>query len=248
MLLLVVLLAALSASKEVVHDQFIVSLRSPPTAALVLSLSNNVTVLRTWSFGTFAALLVQTSSRLALDHMALLPQVAHIESNAVVRINQQCKTEDDATWGINRINQVSPQLDGMFRFTPDEAGAGVVVYVVDTGIRLDHIEFGGRAVWGTNTIDKIDSDQNGHGTHAAGTAGGSMYGIAKRCTLVAVKVLDAQGSGTYASIIDGLAWVVGYNNGKKAKGVINMSLGGGKNQALNNATDAASRAGILVRR
>lgn len=134
--------------------------------------------------------------------------------------------------------------------------SNVVGYVIDTGIYIGHNDFGGRAVWGYNAVDSADSDGNGHGTHCAGTMAGSTYGLHKTGTLKAVKVLNAGGSGTTAGVIDGVNWVVtdakkmmekAIKEGKApAKAVGNMSLGGGRSTALNNAVNAAVNNEILM--
>ena len=105
-------------------------------------------------------------------------------------------------------------------------GSGVTAYVIDTGIYLGHNEFaGGRATWGTNTVDNDNTDGNGHGTHVAGTIGGMTYGLAKDVKLVAVKVLAANGSGSTAGVIQGVEWTA---NNHKAPAVANLSLSGSK--------------------
>ncbi|KAG0041314.1 hypothetical protein BGZ90_009939, partial [Linnemannia elongata] len=108
----------------------------------------------------------------------------------------------------------------------NSAGAGVTAYVVDTGINTAHVDFGGRAKMGNNFIQgSPNTDENGHGTHVAGTIGGNTYGVAKKVNLVGVKVLNRQGSGSTSGIVAALDWIVSVNKGKKA--VVNMSVGGG---------------------
>ncbi|GAB3853951.1 hypothetical protein GCM10029963_46150 [Micromonospora andamanensis] len=114
-------------------------------------------------------------------------------------------------------------------------------YVIDTGIRTTHSDFGGRATWGTNTVDSNNTDCNGHGTHVAGTVGGSAYGVAKATRLVAVKVLNCSGSGTNAGVIAGIDWVTA-NAVKPA--VANMSLGGGASTSVDNAVINSINSGI----
>lgn len=110
----------------------------------------------------------------------------------------------------------------------------------DTGVRITHEEFGGRAEWGANFAGGADQDANGHGTHCAGTIAGKTYGIAKAAKIVAVKVLGDSGSGSYSGIISGVEWAA-----KQGKGVANMSLGGGYSAALNLAINAAAAEGVL---
>ena len=149
-------------------------------------------------------------------------------------------TQSGATWGLDRIDQrdLSP-LDGNYTYT--NTGAGVRAYIIDTGIRLTHSEFGGRATWGTNTAGGKNDDCNGHGTHVAGTVGGSRYGVAKGVSLVSVKVLNCAGSGTTTGVVAGIEWVTA--NGVKPA-VANMSLGGGASSAIDGAVNNAVGSGI----
>jgi subtilisin family serine protease len=172
-----------------------------------------------------------------------LSQVRYVEQNHRVFGSQVCNTQNNAPWGADRVDHRGPFLSGEFDYSSD--GTGVTAYVIDTGINIEHREFGGRARWGTNTIDSSDSDGNGHGTHVAGTIGGKTYGIAKNVKLVAVKVLNAQGSGTGLSVMQGIAWSAEQHK-KGDRSVLNLSLGGGKSQAENDACDAAVDAGVIM--
>jgi len=125
---------------------------------------------------------------------------------------------------------------------PSGGAQPVTAYVIDTGIYTAHSDFGTRATWGTNTIDTNNSDCHGHGTHVAGTVGGTEFGIAKSCKLVAVKVLNCGGGGTSQSVITGIQWVT-TNHVKPA--VANMSLGGGNGPAMINAVAASTAAGVI---
>lgn len=136
-------------------------------------------------------------------------------------------TQTQAAWGLGRI---SHKAQGSAEYYYDNsAGKGVRVYVLDTGIRITHEQFGGRAVWGRNFITgSPNTDEQGHGTHVAGTIGGKTYGVAKAATLVAVKILDKNGSGSMSGIVAGLNWVVSdaRARGILKKTVVNMSVGG----------------------
>jgi subtilisin family serine protease len=148
-------------------------------------------------------------------------------------------TQTGATWGIDRIDQRSLPLSGTFTYT--NTGAGVRAYIIDTGIRISHSEFGGRAIDGYDAVDGTlpAGDCNGHGTHVSGTVGGATYGVAKAVTLVAVRVLGCSGSGTTSGVIAGIDWVTAdHATGQAA--VANMSLGGSASSAL----DAAVRNSI----
>jgi subtilisin family serine protease len=142
-------------------------------------------------------------------------------------------------WGLDRIDQRSRPLSGTFRYT--STGAGVTAYIIDTGIRFSHANFGGRAVDGFDAVDPNTpaEDCNGHGTHVAGTTGGATYGVAKEVELVAVRVLDCAGSGSYSGVLAGIDWVTAdHDPGEPA--VANMSLGG----SASSAVDAAVRGSI----
>jgi len=127
-------------------------------------------------------------------------------------------------------------------FHPSHGAGDVLSYIIDTGVLLAHDEFGGRAVFGANYAGGVNDDCNGHGTHVAGTVGGATYGIAREVTLVAVKVLNCQGSGTTAGVVNGVNFSVTNCNGRKC--TANMSLGGGFSPTMNNAVAAAVDAGI----
>jgi subtilisin family serine protease len=143
-------------------------------------------------------------------------------------------TQTGATWGIDRIDQRSRPLSGTFTYT--STGSGVKAYIIDTGIHASHTQFGGRVVQGRDTVDGAlpAADCNGHGTHVAGTVGGSIHGVAKGVTLVAVRVLNCSGSGSTSGVIAGVDWVTG-NHLAGQPAVANMSLGGGASSALDTA-------------
>jgi subtilisin family serine protease len=159
------------------------------------------------------------------------PRVASVELDGQMTASV---TQTGATWGIDRIDQRNLPLSGTFTYTA--TGAGVKAYIIDTGIHASHTQFGGRVVQGRDTVDGAlpAADCNGHGTHVAGTVGGSTYGVAKGVTLVAVRVLNCSGSGSTSGVIAGIDWVTG-NHAPGQPAVANMSLGGGASTALDNA-------------
>ncbi|MDO3682350.1 S8 family peptidase [Micromonospora sp. C28ISP2-4] len=169
--------------------------------------------------------------RLAAD-----PAVAYVEQDRVMTTQG---TQTGATWGLDRIDQRNLPLNSTYTY-PNTA-SNVRAYIIDTGIRTTHSDFGGRATWGTNTVDTNNTDCNGHGTHVAGTVGGTKYGVAKGVRLVAVKVLNCSGSGTTAGVISGVNWVT--SNAVKPA-VANMSLGGGASSTLDNAVANSINSGI----
>jgi subtilisin family serine protease len=155
--------------------------------------------------------------------------------------------DNDPTDNIDRIDQAKRPLDGNYTF-PDSAGEGVNIYIVDTGILITHNEFGGRARFGGSFCKLCnEKDENGHGTHVASIAGGKTFGVARKANLIAVRVLNGAGSGTNSEVIQGLEYVADqHKNGKNKNSVVNMSLGGGFSQALNDAVKKLTAAGIHV--
>jgi aqualysin 1 len=152
-------------------------------------------------------------------------------------------TQSGATWGLDRTDQRGLPLSTTYSYT--NTGAGVNAYIIDTGIRTAHNQFGGRAVKGYDAVTSGGSaeDCNGHGTHVAGTVGGSTYGIAKSVKLFAVRVLDCGGSGSWSGVIAGMDWVAA-NRVKPA--VANMSLGGGASTSVDDALRRLIASGVTV--
>jgi subtilisin family serine protease len=159
-------------------------------------------------------------------------RVASVERDG--EMTATATTQSGATWGLDRIDQHTLPLSGTFTYT--STGTAVKAYVIDTGIRTTHSQFAGRAINGADTVDGSlpAADCNGHGTHVAGTIGGSAFGVAKSVTLVAVRVLDCNGSGSVSGVIAGINWVTAdHQAGQPA--VANMSLGGSGSTALDTA-------------
>ncbi len=169
--------------------------------------------------------------------LARNPNVAYVEQDQVMRA---IATQSNATWGLDRIDARSG-LDT--NYTYNVTGSGVSSYVIDTGILLTHQDFGGRAVTGFDAITAggTANDCNGHGTHVAGTMGGTTWGVAKATKLYAVRVLDCNGSGTTSGVIAGVDWVTA-NHVKPA--VANMSLGGGASTTLDDAVSNSISKGV----
>jgi subtilisin family serine protease len=165
-------------------------------------------------------------------------RVKSIEEDGVVTADA---TQSNPPWGLDRIDERDLPLSGTYTY--NWTGSGVRVYVIDTGIRTTHTQFGGRA---SNVFDAFGGngqDCNGHGTHVAGTVGGSTYGVAKSALLRGVRVLNCSGSGSTSGVIAGVDWV---RQNHIAPAVANMSLGGGASTALDNAVNNLANAGVPI--
>ncbi|KAJ4287512.1 hypothetical protein N0V88_007612 [Collariella sp. IMI 366227] len=202
-------------------------------------------VYRSGSFKGFAAKL----SPQVLDFVQKLPEVEYIEQDSIVTVNNFI-TQTDGPWGLGRI---SHRAAGVSSYVYDStAGEGTCAYIIDTGIYVEHSQFAGRATFLSNFVDNSNTDGNGHGTHVAGTIGGSTYGVAKKTQLFAVKVLSASGSGTLSGVLAGIDFVAADARNRTAAGqcpkgvVANMSLGSRKSNAVNAAVaSAVNGAGVF---
>jgi subtilisin family serine protease len=184
--------------------------------------------------GYAATMTERQARRLAAD-----PQVAYVEQNQ--RVKALDTQPNPPSWGLDRIDQRDLPMDQTYNHST--TAANVNAYIIDTGIRVTHQDFGGRAKHGRDTIDNDNdaTDCNGHGTHVAGTVGGNLHGVAKAVTLHAVRVLNCQGSGTNATVVAGIDWVT--RNAVKPA-VANMSLGGSASTAIDDAVRRSTAAGI----
>lgn len=182
-----------------------------------------------------------------VEQIRLHPHVIAVERDQVVSI-KKLETQSGAPWGLARISHKSVKYDDIGKYVYDSsAGDNITAYVVDTGVNIHHVEFEGRASWGaTIPSGDVDEDNNGHGTHVAGTIASRAYGVAKKAEIVAVKVLRSSGSGTMADVIAGVEWTVRHHksSGKKTS-VGNMSLGGGNSFVLDMAVDSAVTNGVI---
>jgi subtilisin family serine protease len=190
----------------------------------------------------FDAALTGFSARLSqsqVRRLALDPSVAYVVADTPVRaLGQQ---PSPPSWGLDRIDQRRLPLDQLYRYanTADNVNA----YVIDTGVRASHVDLRGRVSGGIDIVDHDNNpdDGNGHGTFIAGIIGGTQFGVAKKIHIVPVRVLNDQGSGTTADVIAGINWVT--QNARKPA-VVNMSLGGSANQALDDAVRASIASGV----
>ncbi|WP_440901253.1 S8 family peptidase [Actinosynnema sp.] len=192
--------------------------------------------------GFSAHLTPAAARRLAAD-----PAVALVEQDQ--RFTAAATTQSPVpSWGLDRIDQRYLPLDNSYTYT--STGLGVDVYVIDSGVRVAHPEFGGRAVDGYDAVenDNTAQDSTGSGTHTAGIIAGTIHGVAKQARIIAVRVLDNAGSGTTAGVIAGINWTVNHyvGNGRARPAAVNLGLGGVASTALDNAVVASISQGLTV--
>ncbi|KAF2207274.1 hypothetical protein CERZMDRAFT_71659 [Cercospora zeae-maydis SCOH1-5] len=244
-------------SAETVAGSWIARLEDSSSLATVLnalSLTTNIVPTQQYNFGTFRGFAFNADESL-VDIVANIPLIASIEpdtrvyASAPIVDKRALVQQTPAEYGLVRISR---RTTGGNTYTYDDsAGANTWVYVIDTGVNAEHEDFGGRAVNGANfvvTEPLIATDLNGHGTHCSGTAAGSTYGVSKRANIIAVKVLGALGTGLNSGVLAGIDWAVNnaQENGRTARSVFSLSLGGGFSQQTNDAVAAAVDAGIFV--
>lgn len=230
--------AALSSGSEAVIVVFRDSVPDPAAATARLARDHGFATDHVYRYALkgFSATLTAQARQALLNN----PQVAYIAPDAVATL---ADTQTAATWGLDRIDQRSRTLDGLYHYVA--TGAGVTAYVIDTGILFSHTEFDGRAVFGFDSYPELAFECDGHGTHVAGTIGGKTYGVAKGVTLVSVRVFDCDGDTPDSMIIDGLEWMIGVHQ-EGTPAVANMSFSGPINLALDDAVRNVIADGISV--
>ncbi|XZW40166.1 S8 family peptidase [Acinetobacter baumannii] len=189
----------------------------------------------------FAIYLPDTAGIAFIEAMKKNPHVLSVESDTIVNID--ATTQSNPDWGLDRIDQKALPLNSTYSYL--QTGSGTTAYIVDTGILSSHQEFSGRVLSGYTAISDGNgtTDCNGHGTHVAGTVGGTTYGVAKNVNLVPIRILGCDGSGASSNVIAGLDWIL--KNGKKPA-VVNMSLGGATSSSLDSAVENLYNNGYVM--
>jgi subtilisin family serine protease len=234
--------AVVTSSSDAIPDRYIIRLSdNVPSAAaaseaMMRGVRGDVHFTYQNVFKGFAATLPGAS----LAAIQRNPLVASIEADGVV--TKIATTQTGATWGLDRID-AELGLDGNYSY--GATGAGVDAYILDTGILSSHTDFGSRVLSGYTSVSdgRGTEDCDGHGTHVAGTVGGTQWGVAKGVNLIPVRVLDCSGSGTWSGVIAGMDWVAANASGPS---VANMSLGGGQNNSIDDAVAKMHNAGVTV--
>ncbi|KAK7732503.1 hypothetical protein SLS53_008508 [Cytospora paraplurivora] len=201
------------------------------------------TNVHTFTIGALRAMALEADDTSAIE-INSADEVSYIEADTYIHINNAI-TQQDATTGLARMSSSKPGATSYIYH--DSAGEGITAFIVDTGIMTDHEEFEGRAVLAFNSVDDADTDESGHGSHVAGTIGGKTFGVAKRATLVGVKVMGQNGLGSLSSTLAGLDFVYQTVRQRRLSGksVMNLSLDGDLSQALNKAIDTLRAEGVV---
>jgi serine protease len=214
---------------------------APSTASVANTMARSYGLDVSYTYSHVLRGFVARADEKALVELLMDSRVAYVEENGVVSISQT--TQNNATWGLDRVDQRDRPLNGTYVY--DTNASNVYTYIIDTGVRPTHNDFGGRVISGYTAISdgRGSSDCNGHGTHVAGTVAGATWGVAKSAVIVPIRVLGCNGSGTNAGVIAGMDWVTA-NHVKPA--VANMSLGGGASTTTDSAVTRMRNAGVTV--
>ena len=246
-LALIGLLAHTTHSASPAQVTYLIKFNTPVTDRLLNSINFNQQFQGKIKFiyqNAFQGVAVQIPQNVEQEFVRILklnPTVSLIEKDQVFKSN--ATTQTTATWGLDRSDQRNLPLNSTYN--ADGNAQGVPVYVVDTGVLASHQDFTGRVKAGYTAVSDGNgtTDCNGHGTHVAGTIAGTKYGIAKSASIIPVRVLDCNGSGTTSTVIAGLDWVASQN---PKNAVVNLSLGGGTSTALDDAINRVVNKDIVV--
>lgn len=236
-----------SEAKGIIKNQYIVILNkdvgSSNEFAQGIAKQHGGKVLQTYDavLKGFAIYLPDVAGTAFVEAMKKNPKVVSVENDTIMKVD--ATTQSNPDWGLDRIDQKNLPLDSAYLYL--QTGSGTTAYIVDTGILSTHQQFSGRVLSGYTAISDGNgtSDCHGHGTHVAGTVGGSTYGVAKNVSLVSIRILGCDGSGASSNVIAGLDWIL--KNGKKPA-VVNMSLGGEANASLDSAVENLFNNGYVM--
>lgn len=236
-----------SEAKGIIKNQYIVILNkdvgSSNEFAQGIAKQHGGKVLQTYDavLKGFAIYLPDVAGTAFVEAMKKNPKVVSVENDTIMKID--ATTQSNPDWGLDRIDQKNLPLDSAYSYL--QTGSGTTAYIVDTGILSTHQQFSGRVLSGYTAISDGNgtNDCHGHGTHVAGTVGGSTYGVAKNVSLVPIRILGCDGSGASSNVIAGLDWIL--KNGKKPA-VVNMSLGGEANASLDSAVENLFNNGYVM--
>jgi len=236
-----------SQAKGIIKNQYIVILNQDAGPSIDfaqnIAKQHGAKVLQSYDtvFKGFAINLPDTAATAFVEAMKKNPKVLSVENDKVMKIDATAQSNPD--WGLDRIDQKTLPLDSTYSYL--QTGSGTTAYIVDTGILSSHQQFSGRVLSGYTAISDGNgtTDCNGHGTHVAGTVGGSTYGVAKNVNLVPIRILGCDGSGASSNVIAGLDWIL--KNGKKPA-VVNMSLGGDASTSLDSAVENLFNNGYVM--
>ncbi|ENV74692.1 S8 family peptidase [Acinetobacter ursingii] len=246
-LALIGLLAHTTHATSPAQVTYLIKFNTPVTDRLLNSINFNqqfqgkIKFIYQHAFQGIAVQIPQNVEQEFVRILKLNPTVSLIEKDQVFKSN--ATTQTNATWGLDRSDQRNLPLNSTYN--ADGNAQGVPVYVVDTGVLASHQDFAGRVKAGYTAVSDGNgtTDCNGHGTHVAGTIAGTKYGIAKSASIIPVRVLDCNGSGTTSTVIAGLDWVASQN---PRNAVVNLSLGGGTSTALDDAINRVVNKDIVV--
>lgn len=236
-----------SQAKGIIKNQYIVILNKDagPSIDFAQNIAKQHGAKVLQSYDTvlkgFAIYLPDTAATAFVEAMKKNPQVLSVENDIIMKID--ATTQSNPDWGLDRIDQKALPLNSAYSYL--QTGSGTTAYIVDTGILSSHQQFSGRVLSGYTAISDGNgtTDCNGHGTHVAGTVGGSTYGVAKNVNLVPIRILGCDGSGASSNVIAGLDWIL--KNGKKPA-VVNMSLGGDASTSLDSAVENLFNNGYVM--
>ena len=236
-----------SEAKGIIKNQYIVILNkdvgSSNEFAQGIAKQHGGKVLQTYDavLKGFAIYLPDVAGTAFVEAMKKNPKVVSVENDTIMKVD--ATTQSNPDWGLDRIDQKNLPLDSAYSYL--QTGSGTTAYIVDTGILSTHQQFSGRVLSGYTAISDGNgtSDCHGHGTHVAGTVGGSTYGVAKNVSLVPIRILGCDGSGASSNVIAGLDWIL--KNGKKPA-VVNISLGGEANASLDSAVENLFNNGYVM--